>query len=48
MSIQSRHVDMLESEISGKIYRVFLAISWDLVNKQYVVNCSRSSSVLRT
>ena len=37
MSTQSRHVDMLESEISGKTNRVFLSISWDSVNKQYVV-----------
>ena len=28
---------MLESEISGKNNRVFLSISWDSVNKQYVV-----------
>ena len=28
---------MLESEISGKINSVFLFISWDSVNKQYVV-----------
>ena len=38
MSTQSRHVDMLESEIFGKTNRVFLSISWDLVNKQYVVS----------
>ena len=37
MSTQSHHVDMLESEISGKINRVFLSISWDSVNKQCVV-----------
>ena len=37
MSTQSRHVDVLESKISGKIDRVFLSISWDSVNKQYVV-----------
>ena len=37
MSIQTRHVDMLESEISGKINRVFLVISWDSVKKQYEV-----------
>ena len=37
MSTQSHHVDMLESEISGKTNRVFLSISWDSVNKQYVV-----------
>ena len=37
MSTQSRHVEMLESEISGKTNRVFLSISWDSVNKQYVV-----------
>ena len=37
MSTQSRHVDMLESEISGKTNRVFPSISWDSVNKQYVV-----------
>ena len=37
MSTQSRHVDMLKSEISGKTNRVFLSISWDSVNKQYVV-----------
>ena len=37
MSTQSRYVDMLESEISGKTTRVFLSISWDSVNKQYVV-----------
>ena len=28
---------MLESEISGKTNRVFLSISWDSVNKQYVI-----------
>ena len=28
---------MLESEISGKINRVFISISWDTVNNQYVV-----------
>ena len=28
---------MLESEISGKTNRVFLSISWDSINKQYVV-----------
>ena len=28
---------MLESEISGKTNRVFHFISWDFVNKQYVV-----------
>ena len=37
MSTQSRHVDKLESQISGKTNRVFLSISWDSVNKQYVV-----------
>ena len=37
MSTQSRHVDMLESEISCKINRVFLSICWDSVNKQYIV-----------
>ena len=37
MSTQLRHVDMLESEISGKTNRVFLFISWDSVKKQYVV-----------
>ena len=37
MSTQSRHVDMLESEISGKTNRVILTISWDSVNKQYVL-----------
>ena len=37
MSTQLRHVDMLESEISGKSNRVFLSISSDTVNKQYVV-----------
>ena len=37
MSTESDHVDMLESEISGKINRVFLSISWDSVNIQYVV-----------
>ena len=37
MTTQSRHVDMLESKISGKNNRVFLSISWDSVNKQYVV-----------
>ena len=29
---------MLEKNISGKTNRVFLSISWDLVNKHYVVN----------
>ena len=37
MSTQSRHMDILESVITGKINRVFLSISWDSVNKQYVV-----------
>ena len=37
MSTRSRHVDILESEISGKTNRVFHSISWDSVNKQYVV-----------
>ena len=37
MSTQSRNVDMLESEISGKTSLVFLSISWVTINKQYVV-----------
>ena len=37
MTYQSRHVDMLESEISGKCGRTFLSIGWDTVNKQYVL-----------
>ena len=36
MSYQSRHVDMLESDISGKCGRTFISIGWDTVNKQYV------------
>ena len=35
MSTKSRHVNMLESELSGKINRVFLSISVDSVNQQY-------------
>ena len=37
MTYQSRHVDMLESEISGKCGRTFLSIGWDTVNKQCVL-----------
>ena len=37
MSYQSRHVDMLESDISGKCGRTFISIGWDTVNKQYVI-----------
>ena len=35
MTFNSRHVDMLECEISGKIGRAFLHVSWDPINKQY-------------
>ena len=37
MSTQSRQVDMLESKIFGKTNSVFLSISWDSINKQFVV-----------
>ena len=37
MSYQSRHVDMLESDISGKCGRTFISIGWNTVNKQYVI-----------
>ena len=37
MSYESRHVNTLECEISGKCGRTFLTISWDTVNKQYVM-----------
>ena len=37
MSYQSRYLDMLEGEISGKSCRTFQSIDWETVNKQYVV-----------
>ena len=37
MSCQSRHVDMLESDISGKCGRTFISIGRDTVNKQYTL-----------
>ena len=37
MTYQSRHVGMLESEMSGKCGRTFLSIGWDTVNKQYIL-----------
>lgn len=37
MSYNSRHVDMLECDISGKSDRTYLHISWDPINKQYAL-----------
>ena len=37
MSFNSRHVDMLECDISGKTDRTYLHISWDPINKQYAL-----------
>lgn len=37
MSYTSHHADMLECDISGKIDRSFLHISWDKINKQYAL-----------
>jgi len=37
MSYNSRHVDMLECDISGKTDRTYLHISWDPINKQYAL-----------
>ena len=35
MTYNSRHVDMLVCDISGKIGRTFLHVCWDPINKQY-------------
>ena len=37
MNYNSRPVDMLECDISGKIGRTFLHISWDPIDKQYAL-----------
>ena len=37
MSYESSHVNMLESDISGKCGLTFRSISWDAVEKQYVM-----------
>ena len=37
MSYNSRHVDMLESDISGKSDRTYLHISWEPIVKQYAL-----------
>ena len=37
MTFNSRHVDMLECDISGKADRTYLHISWDPIIKQYAL-----------
>ena len=37
MSYASRHIDILECDISSSSDRSFLSINWDTVNKKYVL-----------
>ena len=45
MSFNSRHVDMLECQISGKSDRIYLHISWNPINKQYALGLRFCSGV---